>query len=296
MKSVPRDVMHSILVQLDQSLNYHEQWSRALDRTLICRLKPDDNDLRQDAHRLCLFGQWYYGQALQHLLEQPAFIAVEEEHRRMHALATELLTMEAAGAIIAPRDYDAFAITMERLRLQILSLRREVADFLYNRDPLTGANTRIGMVTKLREQQELVKRHVQSCCIAMMDLDHFKTVNDTYGHQAGDSVLVDSVRYLFEHLRPYDVVYRYGGEEFVICMQGMDLSQAHALVERLREGLFLNRVVIDEQLSIARTASFGITLLDPDMPVEQSIGRSDKAMYAAKSAGRNCTRIWDIST
>lgn len=295
MKNVPHDVLHSILVQLDQSLNLHEQWSRALDRTLICRLKAEDNDLRQDAHRLCLFGRWYYDHAPQHLLEHPAFIAVEEEHRRMHALATELLMIEAAGAIIASHDYDAFAMAMERLRLEILSLRREVADFLYNRDPLTGANTRIGMFTKLREQQELVKRHVQSCCIAMMDLDHFKTVNDTYGHLAGDKVLVDSVRYLVEHLRPYDTVYRIGGEEFVICMQGMDLTQGQVLVERLREGLALDRVVVDEELTITRTVSFGITLLDPDVPVEQSIACADKAMYAAKNAGRNCTRVWDVS-
>lgn len=295
MKNVPHDVLHSMLVQLDQAIDNHEQWSRGLARTLICRLEADDNDLREDAHRLCHFGQWYYSQVPKHLLEHPSFIAIGEEHQRMHALATELLTMKAAGRIITPRDYDAFGMAIERLRVQILSLRSEIGDFLHNRDPLTGANTRIGMFSKLREQQEMVRRRVQSCSIAMMDLDHFKSVNDTYGHQAGDSVLVDSVRFLIQHLRPYDTVYRYGGEEFIICLQGMDLMQALALVERLREGLALARVVIDEKLSIARTASFGITLLDPDVPVEQSIARADKAMYAAKNAGRNCTRLWDVS-
>ncbi len=295
MKKLSREILQSMQVQLDLSIGYHEQWSRAIARTLICHLPADDNDLRRDAHRACLFGQWYYTQAPRHLLEQPAFLALEEEHRHMHALAAGLLTMAAGGANIAPSDYDAFALALERLRLQILSLRREVEDFLHNRDSLTGANSRIGMLTKLREQQELVKRQVQSCSIAMMDLDHFKTVNDTYGHQAGDSVLVDSVNYLLENLRPYDTVYRYGGEEFVICMQGMALAQAQALIERLREGLARNRVVIDEKLSLDRTASFGLTLLDPDIPVEQSIARADKAMYAAKLAGRNCTRLWDVS-
>jgi diguanylate cyclase (GGDEF)-like protein len=295
MKMVPSDDLHAMLAELDLSIDYHEQWSRALYRTLSCRLKADDNHLRHDAHRLCHFGQWFYSQAPQHLLEQPAFVAIEDDHRHMHALATELLTILAAGANITPDKYDEFAGAMDRMRLQLLSIRHEIENFLYSRDPLTGANTRIGMFIKLREQQELVKRHVQSCSIAMLDLDHFKIVNDTYGHQAGDSVLMDTVRYLVEHLRPYDSIFRYGGEEFIISLPGMDLTQAHALVERLREGLASERVVIDEKLSIARSASFGITLLDPDMPVEQSIGRADKAMYAAKSAGRNCTRIWDIS-
>ncbi len=295
MLKVEHDELQAILTQLEQASHNHEQWSRALNRTLVCRLIANQSDLRQDAHRQCLFGQWYYNRAPQKLREHPAFIAVEEAHRHMHQLAARLLVASADGALIVFPDYDEFTTVMDRMRLQLLTLKREVEDSLHNLDPLTGANSRIGMLTKLRELQELAKRRVQYCSIAMMDLDNFKVINDSYGHQIGDRVLTASTHYMLDHLRPYDTVYRYGGEEFVITMQNLDLTQAQALVERLREGLAANTVEIDGREPIHCKASFGITLLDPDTPVEHSIDRADKALYAAKSAGRNCTRVWDAS-
>jgi diguanylate cyclase (GGDEF)-like protein len=179
--------------------------------------------------------------------------------------------------------------------LQLYTLKRELEDGIHNLDPLTGANSRIGMLTWLREQQELVKRHVQTCCIAMMDLDHFKMVNDVYGHMAGDRGLATAARYVMEHLRPYDKLFRYGGEEFLICMQNTNAASGYEIVERVRQGIAATPIDYDGKGIIQITASFGLTLLDPDMRVEQSIERADKAMYAAKSAGRNCTRIWDAS-
>jgi diguanylate cyclase (GGDEF)-like protein len=128
-----------------------------------------------------------------------------------------------------------------------------------------------------------------------MDLDHFKAVNDTYGHLAGDRALAAAVHYVMEHLRPYDRVFRYGGEEFLVAMQNTDLQTGHAVIDRLREGLAGVVLAHDGARPIVVTASFGITLLDPDVSVEESIDRADKAMYAAKTDGRNRTRVWDPS-
>ena len=285
--------LQSILLQLDQAIYNHEQWAKSLDRTLICRSLCDQRDVNPQAHRQCQFGQWYYTYASNKLQQMPAFVAIEVEHARMHELAARLLMEVTAGKVISPYEYDHFAQTLERLRLQLHSLRRELNEQLYNRDPLTGANTRIGLLTELREQHELVKRRVQPCCLAMMDLDFFKAVNDNYGHPAGDKVLVETAALLMEHLRAYDKVFRYGGEEFLICLPCMDAAASLAIVERLREELGRKTIVLADGRSVQVTASFGVAELDPNLPVEATLDRADRALYAAKGAGRNRALAWD---
>jgi diguanylate cyclase (GGDEF)-like protein len=295
MINVEQNEAQAILSQLDQAIYNHGQWFDSITRTLICRLPHDQRDVASDAHRQCRLGQWYYGSAPDKLRGHPGFVALETEHRNMHQLAANLLRTAASGAAISSLDFDSFANALERLRLQLRTLKRELEDALYNLDSLTGANSRIGMLTKLREQQELVKRRVQPCCIAMMDMDHFKAVNDRYGHMAGDRVLATSARSVLEHLRPYDKLFRYGGEEFLICLQNTDATTGHEIAERLRQSLAATAIEHDGKATLHVTASFGLASLEPDISVEQSIERADKAMYAAKNAGRNCTRIWDPS-
>ncbi len=286
--------LQAALQQLEQAIYNHEQWYKELNRTLICRLPHDRRDVADDAHRQCRFGQWYYNLAPQKLRSNAAFAAMEIEHERMHRLAARLLDTSETRKVNLPHDYDEFSNALDRLRLQIYTLKREIEDTLYNRDPLTGVESRVGMLTKLREQLELVKRRIQNCCIAIMDLDDFKAVNDTHGHLAGDKVLAAHARFVMEHVRTYDKVFRYGGEEFLICLPGTDLKTGYTLFERLREELAATPVDHGGK-AILVTVSFGATLLDPDTSVEESIGRADRALYAAKAAGRNCSRIWDPS-
>lgn len=289
-----RDLL-STLQQLDQAIYSHEQWLKDVTRTVICRLPYDHRDVAEDAHCQCRFGQWYYGNPPQVLCDHPAFMAIEIEHRRMHQLGARLLLTAVNGVLGSPMDYDSFTNTEERLRLEIYSLKHELDELLLNRDVLTGAENRFSMLAKLRELRELVKRRVQQCSIAIMDLDHFKAVNDTYGHSVGDQVLVALVRYIKQNLRPYDKVYRHGGEEFLLSLPSTDLQAAQVLIERLREGFATDALGMDGTKAISVTASFGITLLDPDISVEESINRADLALYAAKTSGRNRTCIWEPS-
>ena len=91
------------------------------------------------------------------------------------------------------------------------------------------------MLPLLREQLELSIRQSQSCCIAMIDLDLFKKVNDQYGHLVGDSATASLAKHLIAHLRTYDKIFRYGGEEFLICIPQVNVSQAFEMLERIRE-------------------------------------------------------------
>jgi diguanylate cyclase len=292
---VTRDELQKVVAQLKEALNNHQQWYGSLIRTLVCGLMGDKNDIHPSAHTECRFGQWYYGRAPENLRTHPGFVALGEEHQRMHNLARLLLLASDDGKRIAPLDFDNFANALERLRLEISALEREMEDSLINRDSLTGAITRFGILPTLREQQELVKRHAQLCYIAMMDLDNFKAINDLHGHAAGDIVLAETVRYLIKHLRPYDKVFRYGGEEFLLCMPYTDLTPGYERVKEINEGLAALNIDIGKKEPVHVFASFGMALLDPGIPVETTIDRADKALYAAKAAGRNCVRIWNPS-
>lgn len=293
--TMPSEQMRKAVNELEQAIYNHEQWTEMLYGTLICRMTPDHRDVSVDAHRQCRFGQWYYKSGAVTLDGHPGFMEIGLEHERLHQYAAGLLRAAMDGEPIALKDYERFVSALKRLRLEIATVQREFEDALYNLDPLTGTPSRIGMLTKLREQQELVKRKVHACTIAMMDLDRFKTINDKYGHGVGDKVLIGFARHIMAHLRPYDKLFRYGGEEFLICLPDTDAQAGQGIIDRLREELASLPHNADGMESFHVTVSFGLTLLDPDIPVEQSIERADKALFVAKARGRNLAVTWDAS-
>ncbi len=290
-----RDDMSTALRELNQALYVHERWSERIYGVLVCHLAPEASDLADDAFRVCPFGTWYYSSQEGGFREHPGFLAMAVEHERMHRIVAGILLTFGAGEPVAESDYAAFVNAMSRMRLEILNLSRELEDSISRLDPLTGATGRHGMLAHLRRQHEVVTRTQQSCLVAMMDLDYFKNINDGYGHPVGDQVLVATVGHVKTHLRPYDEFFRYGGEEFLLCVPFVDASGALSMVERLREGVAALEIDAGEGRVVKVTASFGLTMLDPGVPVEESIARADRALYGAKSAGRNRSLVWDES-
>jgi diguanylate cyclase len=287
--------MQAVLDQLQQAIFHHEQWFEDLHRTLICSQIPDERDLQEDAHRKCRFGQWLYGEGAELLVSHPGFAQLEAAHLFLHTYARQLLNAASAGEPRSVNDYQRLETSVKQMRLELLTTKRELDDALFNLDPLTGAKNRISMLTKLREQQNFVNRKINSTCIAMIDLDNFKKVNDTYGHSMGDQVLARFAGHAMSLMRPYDTFFRYGGEEFLFCAPNTNIREGTLMMERLREELAAIEISGQGCSPFTVTASFGLTLLAPDIPVEQSIERADKALYAAKAAGRNRTTIWEPS-
>ena len=286
------DDAETALQEISQVIENHEQWCDDLTHALVCRLTPDPRDVAADDQR-CRFGQWYGGPAGRRLAGYSAFAALDAEHRQMHRLAARLFEELAAGGTIVPADHEAFATMIHRFQLHLRALEHEVEQAIRLRDPLTGAESRAGMMTVMQEALALVRRRVHPCCVAMMDLDQFKHVNDTHGHLVGDQVLRGVVAHLHGHLRQYDHVFRYGGEEFLLLLTNVEAPAAMALIERIRSSLVSVALAHDAGAPVFITASFGMTALDPYSDLEASIDRADRALYFAKNAGRNAIRFWE---
>jgi diguanylate cyclase (GGDEF)-like protein len=279
---------------LQQAIRDHAEWHRRIIRTLVCRLEVDPADLRQDALCSCGFGHWLHEPAQQTLKERPQYAPVESGHRRLHELAGEVLSELTERASISAATFDRFVEQSVRLRVDLDSLRNDMVVALRSRDVVTGTYRRMEVLPALREARELGIRGVQASCIAFMDLDRFKAVNDTHGHGLGDEVLAQAARCIIEHLRAYDRVFRYGGDEFLLLFPGTHPEEAWHLVERIRQRLAETVLGLGPAGEAIRlTASFGITSLEPDLTVEECIARADKALLLAKAAGRNRVVCWD---
>ncbi len=131
------------------------------------------------------------------------------------------------------------------------------------------------------------RRAKGTLCLLMVDLDHFKQLNDTHGHQAGDRMLVECGRIFQAAVRDIDTLARWGGEEFALLLPGATLAQARAVAERMRAGVEA-LVVVHQGAELRCTASFGLTEMLPADSMDQVIMRADQALYTSKVAGRNC--------
>jgi len=279
------------IAQIDHALEKHEQWHNGIMRSLIARMEPDPADLSTDAHRHCAFGEWYEAARMRMMGEHPSFVALGEAHQLMHCMAAKLLRRMVENSPILPEEIDEFTNVRDRMKLQLQSLRQELTDVVQNSDPLTGARNRVTMLSYLRLQHSLVQRGAQQCAIALVDVDYFKEVNDRYGHQTGDTVLAYTVQTIESMIRPYDRIYRYGGEEFLLCMPNVTVDDAVHLAKRQRKAIASNEIETEDGRAFAITASFGVAPLSASCSVEESIDKVDKALYLAKSRGRNRVEV-----
>jgi len=158
-----------------------------------------------------------------------------------------------------------------------------------HRDGLIGIFNRRYFEDRLNADFGYAKRHGQHLALLMLDLDHFKAVNDTYGHPAGDTVLKGFAELVTKNIRSDDILARYGGEEFVVLCRHTDLMKASILGERIRHAISQHIFVVGEQ-QLQITTSIGISgLPDPEIGDPKAmIEAADESLYKAKQRGRNC--------
>jgi diguanylate cyclase (GGDEF)-like protein len=145
----------------------------------------------------------------------------------------------------------------------------------------------------MKRELSRCQREDRPTAIILADLDHFKRINDSLGHAAGDAVLKEVAERLQSDLRTYDVVGRYGGEEFLILLPNCDSITATRRADEIRS-LVSRKAIITTFATVSATISMGVTVSDKSqsLAIEDLLHQADQAMYAAKEAGRNCVRTF----
>ena len=171
-----------------------------------------------------------------------------------------------------------------------ISERKRMEDLLVTlsrTDMLTGAYNRGHFLERAEEVIGMVKRYEHSATVMMADLDHFKSINDRYGHQAGDLILETFARVCQNEIREPDIFGRLGGEEFVLMLPETPIQQALILAERIRKATSAIRIPLENRM-ISVTVSIGLAQIeDEERPLESALHRADQALYKAKNNGRN---------
>lgn len=195
--------------------------------------------------------------------------------------------LSASGNHTTNQDYRALLKNVQTFITQARRLERAFAAASSDLDTLTGIQNRLAMRRALERRHDRMRRTDARATIALADLDHFKMVNDTYGHNAGDHVLSVVAERLLDGIRSYDQLFRYGGEEFLILLDDAEPETTFMILERLRMSLEKAPITLSDGIQIVVTASFGAAEINKDETIENTIERADAALYRAKEAGRN---------
>jgi len=218
----------------------------------------------------------------------------ESERKLIHALFD---VIRVAGE--AESRYDELEqrmLSLQRENLDLVVKNRNLSE-VSSRDGLTGLYNRWYLIEKIDSEINRALRHGSPMSVLMLDLDHFKRINDTWGHSAGDEVLKAIGKLLKDSCRVYDVPGRYGGEEFCIVLPETRMGNTQVVAERIRQRLESTEVACGGD-SVVVTASIGIAGMDEPASSEilspaALIDRADRALYSAKSRGRNRIETWD---
>jgi diguanylate cyclase (GGDEF)-like protein len=210
--------------------------------------------------------------------------------RAMELGASDYMVKPFSGPVLVAR---VKAIVTRAERARIASERLRAAEQHATIDPLTGLYNRRNFERVLHEAASRARRHKAPCAVVMLDIDHFKSINDTLGHTEGDRVLVLIAEVIRQSLRGEDHAFRYGGEEFALLLPGADRHNATIAIERMRTALARRPHLAKSGVTRAITFSAGVAAVDTSTDFTESgvVDAADRALYRAKHAGRNRTEV-----
>lgn len=277
---------------LKQALSDHRRWSTLYCQELLCKTDDQLNLMSPEVHHECHFGKWYeYAGDFFELHSYETYRKVGQSHEQMH-YASQALYVSALEENTVPLSvYQKYSNSVDLFYKHIGDLERFLWNSVCLTDELTGLRNRQGMLIELADERAKALRSSTATIIAIGDLDYFKKVNDQYGHPVGDEVLANIAKFLADEMRIYDRLYRYGGEEFLLCFPHTKVQEAFQILERIR-GKIENapgQFYADNHLKL--TMSFGFSPITEDT-IEATIKCADVALLNAKSLGRNRVELY----
>ena len=286
LKALGPDAARELGEGMKNALRFHSRWLGEFHKSIVCGTPFPDDVRLQDGHCRCNFGRWVAVLDTTPLAGDTEIEKLRKLHAALHAKALELVERIEEDGLVVPVEYEGFLETHESFISKMDELIYEVIRTDLKFDPLTGTLGRPVMEEIVRREHLRSARTGTPACLAMVDIDRLKESNDTFGHGFGDKVLSVAANLFTEGLRPYDLLFRYGGDEFLICLPNADMVTARQIMERLRGSLESRVIPTRDGHMATATASFGVAELG-GASMEECIERADQALYQAKQAGRN---------
>jgi len=260
-------------------------------------LEKDATKIPQINHHECGFGKWLDSKDVhKYISDDEEYLRLYKNHRQLHQVGSQVLSLLKGDT----KDYHACLTYVQRaeniskaLGSDLALVNNKFTIKMATKDPLTGVLNRSLLHDLFNKQYEITSATQNSFVLAMCDLDHFKSINDRYGHLVGDKVLKHFTDILKEHLRVSDMIIRFGGEEFVLILPAMIFDEGWKVLDELRQKL-QKSIILHEEEKISVTVSIGIIEINPVIVVSECkekiecyLKKADILLYEAKQNGRN---------
>ena len=277
-----------LVAELDAAVEAHMDWSRRILRCAVLRSTPGDDVLDPMAHTLCRFGAWFSANRGEfEALDAASARRLEQVHQAMHDTIRSLCTQVIAGQPGLNGDLVQFEASQTELINLLANYKTLILSRAVRHDPLTGLPLRYNVENDFVLYQKEARRNRSLLYVVMIDVDHFKPINDTYGHQVGDLVLRYVAGTLKQGLRADEPLYRFGGEEFLWLLKCKSAEEARKSARRILASVGTTPVPIDDGETLRLTITMGLALAGEAEDFSSAIKRADMALYEGKQGGRN---------
>jgi len=276
------------IAELDAAVEAHMNWTRRILRCAVLKTSPGADVLAPLAHTLCQFGGWYTAN-LEHFeaIDAVAAHRVERVHQDMHDAIRAICSDMLAGQPGKHGDVDAFEQSQSELLVLLARFKTSILSNAVRYDPLTGLPLRYGIEGDFTQQQKDARRNRNLFYVALIDIDHFKRINDSYGHPVGDRVLRELADTMSRNLRGNEPLYRFGGEEFLWLLQCKSATDAELSAHRLLTTIRTTPVPIANDQTVTLTVTLGLAQVGDHEELASALERADVALYKGKETGRD---------
>ncbi|OJZ05814.1 MAG: diguanylate cyclase [Thiobacillus sp. 63-78] len=276
------------ITELDTAVEAHMEWTRRILRCVLLQSPPDEDMYDPDAHTLCHFGGWFRANRNHFdLLDAPSAARVHTSHQTMHDAIRSICGNVQAGRTEKEASLAAFEQSQSELIGLLAHFKTLILSAATRRDPLTQLPLRYGIESDFILFQKEARRNRTLLYLAIIDIDHFKRVNDTWGHPTGDRVLRHLADTLKRSLRDNEPLYRYGGEEFLWLLKCKSATEARQSARRVLAIVGTTPVPINDNEILRLTVTMGLARVGEQDDLESAIQRADQALYEGKNNGRN---------
>ena len=278
----------TFIAELDSAVEAHMDWTRRILRCAVLRTSPGEDVLARQAHTLCHFGSWFMShRSYFETLDMHATRRVDAVHQTMHDAIRSICANVLAGKAGEPIDLEAFEESQSELLGLLARFKTLILSSAVQHDPLTGLPLRYGIERDFALYCKDSRRNHGLLYVVMIDVDHFKHINDNYGHPVGDQVLRYLAQTMKRTLRSNEPLYRFGGEEFLWLMQCKTVEEASQSALRLLTAIRATSIPIPDAPPIMMTATLGLAQVAEHETLSDVIKRADAALYEGKRAGRD---------